>query len=158
MPYEKFWQVCIMSLCIMSHPTVYCISLSVIPDPTALGIFAILQILMFIGAILHDLYTICFIGTAMLTVCAFDRDVWCRDIDSSPSPFSMWFLLVLASLGNPIQPLSKTFPNIKASCVSLVAIVQCPSRRSPIHRTLNEPLVCSRPIACVWSPEYRRGL
>jgi hypothetical protein len=31
----------------------YCISLSVIPDPTALGIFAILQILMFIGAILR---------------------------------------------------------------------------------------------------------
>ncbi|KAJ7928498.1 hypothetical protein B0H13DRAFT_2311437 [Mycena leptocephala] len=71
----------------------YCISLSVIPDPAALGIFAILQILMFIGAILHGLYTIGLISTAMLTVCAFDRDVWCRDIDSSPSPFPMWFLL-----------------------------------------------------------------
>ncbi|KAJ7782808.1 hypothetical protein B0H16DRAFT_1494441 [Mycena metata] len=67
----------------------YALSIVVIPDPTALGVFAILQILIFIGTILHGLYTLCLITTAMLTVCLFDRDVWCRDIDSSPSPFPM---------------------------------------------------------------------
>ncbi|KAJ7039137.1 hypothetical protein C8F04DRAFT_1255291 [Mycena alexandri] len=67
----------------------YALSITVIPDPTILGVFAILQILIFIGTILHGLYTLCLIATAMLTVCLFDRDVWCRDIDSSPSPFPM---------------------------------------------------------------------
>ncbi|KAJ6593600.1 hypothetical protein B0H19DRAFT_27159 [Mycena capillaripes] len=72
--------------------TLFVISLSVTPDPTAICIFAILQILIFIGTILHGLYTICLIFTSMLTVCAFDRDVWSRDIGSSPSPFPMAFL------------------------------------------------------------------
>ncbi|KAJ6495667.1 hypothetical protein C8R47DRAFT_1116059 [Mycena vitilis] len=72
--------------------SLYVLSLVIIPDPAALWIFAILQILVFIGTILHSLYTICLIFTAMLTVCAFDQDVWSRDIDSSPSPFPMAFL------------------------------------------------------------------
>ncbi|KAJ7188579.1 hypothetical protein C8R46DRAFT_1055164 [Mycena filopes] len=68
----------------------YAISIQVATsEPTTMWIFAILQILIFIGTILHGLYTICLIATAMLTVCVFDRDVWCRDIDSSPSPFPM---------------------------------------------------------------------
>ena len=34
-------------------------------------------------------YTLCFFLVALLTVPAFDRDVWRRDLDSSPSPFPM---------------------------------------------------------------------
>jgi hypothetical protein len=37
-------------------------------------------------------YTVSLVITAMLTVCVFDRDIWCRDIDSSPSPFPMLVL------------------------------------------------------------------
>lgn len=44
-------------------------------------------------ASLDTLYTVCILTTAMLTVCAFDKDVWYRDIDSSPSPFPMSILL-----------------------------------------------------------------
>ncbi|KAJ6497781.1 hypothetical protein C8R45DRAFT_1130055 [Mycena sanguinolenta] len=71
----------------------YSLTLSVTPDPTALEILAVLQILIFIGAILHGLYTMGLIWTAMITVCVFDRNVWSRDIESSPSPFPMAFLL-----------------------------------------------------------------
>ncbi|KAJ7729545.1 hypothetical protein DFH07DRAFT_183591 [Mycena maculata] len=74
--------------------TLYVLSLSVTPEPTTLSIFAILQILVFIGTTLHALYTLGLILTAMLTVCAFDRDVWSRHIDSSPSPFPMTFLFL----------------------------------------------------------------
>ncbi|KAJ7502881.1 hypothetical protein B0H11DRAFT_1986783 [Mycena galericulata] len=72
--------------------TLYVLTLSVSPEPTALWIFAILQILIFIGTIIHALYTMGLICTAMFTVCAFDPDVWSRDIDSSPSPFPMALL------------------------------------------------------------------
>ena len=34
-------------------------------------------------------YTVCLLLVALLTVLAFDRDVWLRDLDSSPSPFPM---------------------------------------------------------------------
>ncbi|KAF7375900.1 hypothetical protein MSAN_00004400 [Mycena sanguinolenta] len=71
----------------------YSLTLSVTPDPTALEILAVLQILIFIGTILHGLYTMGLIWTAMITVCVFDRNVWSRDIESSPSPFPMAFLL-----------------------------------------------------------------
>ncbi|KAJ7690694.1 hypothetical protein B0H17DRAFT_1064500 [Mycena rosella] len=74
--------------------TLYSLSLSVTPDPTTNGIFAVLQILIFIGTIIHGFYTIGLICIAMLTVCAFDRDVWSRDIDSSPSPFPMTVLFL----------------------------------------------------------------
>ncbi|KAJ7209664.1 hypothetical protein GGX14DRAFT_452495 [Mycena pura] len=71
----------------------YALGLSVTPHPTALWIFAILRILLVAGISLHVLYTIGLACTAMLTVCAFDRDVWSRDIDSSPSPFPMFALM-----------------------------------------------------------------
>ncbi|KAF8170333.1 hypothetical protein K438DRAFT_2024511 [Mycena galopus ATCC 62051] len=70
----------------------FSLTIYVKPDPTALEIFAILQILIFIGTILHGLYTMGLLCTAMITVCAFDRDCFIRDIDSSPSPFPMFFL------------------------------------------------------------------
>ncbi|KAJ7287320.1 hypothetical protein C8J57DRAFT_1495780 [Mycena rebaudengoi] len=74
--------------------TLFVLGVTVIPgNPTALWIFAVLQILIIIATIIHGLYTIGLMFTAMLTVCVFDRDVWCRDIDSSPSPFPMTFLL-----------------------------------------------------------------
>jgi hypothetical protein len=38
-------------------------------------------------------YTICLILIAMITVSAFDGDVWIRDIDSTPSPFPMPIIL-----------------------------------------------------------------
>ncbi|KAJ7350368.1 hypothetical protein DFH08DRAFT_861207 [Mycena albidolilacea] len=71
----------------------YSMTLSVTPDQNVLSIFSILQILIFIGTTLHGLYTIGLLCTAMLTVCVFDADVYARDIDSSPSPFPMSFLL-----------------------------------------------------------------
>lgn len=37
-------------------------------------------------------YTVGFLLVALLTVPAFDRDVWLRDLDSSPSPFPMQVL------------------------------------------------------------------
>jgi hypothetical protein len=37
-------------------------------------------------------YTFGFLLVALLTVPAFDRDVWLRDLDSSPSPFPMQVL------------------------------------------------------------------
>lgn len=51
-------------------------------------------------------YTFCFILVAILTVCAFDRDVWYRDIDSIPSPFPMMvlFLFVLPCLRRQPPP------------------------------------------------------
>lgn len=39
-------------------------------------------------------YTGCLLLIALLTVPAFDRDVWLRDLDSSPSPFPMQVLFV----------------------------------------------------------------
>ncbi|KAJ7232796.1 hypothetical protein B0H12DRAFT_1144945 [Mycena haematopus] len=71
----------------------YSLTFSVTPDPTALEVLVVLQILMIIGAALHGLYTMGLICTAMVTVCLFDCDVWSRDIESSPSPFPMSFLL-----------------------------------------------------------------
>ncbi|KAF8895709.1 hypothetical protein CPB84DRAFT_1782260 [Gymnopilus junonius] len=41
------------------------------------------------SAILHVAYTFILISLAVLTVPAFDADVWRRDIDSSPSPFPL---------------------------------------------------------------------
>ncbi|KAF8739434.1 hypothetical protein AX14_009612 [Amanita brunnescens Koide BX004] len=46
-----------------------------------------LQIFVLVNAAIHFCYTIGIIFTATLTVTAFDRNVWARDIDSSPSPF-----------------------------------------------------------------------
>ncbi|KAJ7647533.1 hypothetical protein FB45DRAFT_893682 [Roridomyces roridus] len=77
--------------------TLYVLGLSLPTYPqstaTALWIFAILQGFIFTGTILHTLYTMGLMAAAMLTVCVFDRDVWSRDIDSSPSPFPMGLLL-----------------------------------------------------------------
>jgi hypothetical protein len=39
------------------------------------------------------LYTTGLIVATTVTTCAFDKDVWCRDIDSSPSPFPIQVLL-----------------------------------------------------------------
>ncbi|KAJ7125019.1 hypothetical protein C8R44DRAFT_914477 [Mycena epipterygia] len=91
--------------------TLYTLTLSVTPEPTTLWIFAILQILVIIGTVIHGLYTMGLIATAMFTVCAFDRDVWIRDIDSSPSPFPMsvlfWFIFPCFS-GPPSTPFDLT--------------------------------------------------
>ncbi|KAK2464202.1 hypothetical protein APHAL10511_003659 [Amanita phalloides] len=46
-----------------------------------------LQIFVLINSAIQLLYTTGIIVTATLTVSAFDRDVWVRDIDASPSPF-----------------------------------------------------------------------
>ncbi|KAJ7072582.1 hypothetical protein C8F01DRAFT_1104448 [Mycena amicta] len=46
-----------------------------------------------ISTALHAVYTVGLATTAVITVCAFDHDVWSRDIDSSPSPFPITLLL-----------------------------------------------------------------
>ncbi|KAJ7076890.1 hypothetical protein B0H15DRAFT_863110 [Mycena belliarum] len=106
--------------------TLYALTLSVIPDPTTLEIFAILQILIFIGTITHGLYTIGLIFTAIFTVCAFDRDVWSRDIDSSPSPFPMTILF------------RYIFP-----CLSRRDTAYSPTQVVPENRTLCLPGSCN---------------
>lgn len=62
--------------------------------------------LIFTNTLIHITYTFCFILVAILTVCAFDRDVWYRDIDSIPSPFPMMvlFLFVLPCLRRQPPP------------------------------------------------------
>ncbi|KAJ7128985.1 hypothetical protein C8R43DRAFT_689291 [Mycena crocata] len=87
----------------------YALSVSVTPEPSILLSLAALQILVFVSTIIHTLYAAGLISTAMFTVCAFDRDVWSRDIDSSPSPFPMsllfWFICPCFS-----RPASNPFP------------------------------------------------
>lgn len=42
------------------------------------------------------LYTTCLVFTTLLTVAAFDKNVWARDIESSPSPFPLPILFAFA--------------------------------------------------------------
>jgi len=54
--------------------------------------FLILQGFSISTTVIHLVYTICLLVVALLTVPTFDRDVWIRDLDSSPSPFPMQVL------------------------------------------------------------------
>lgn len=58
-------------------------------DKTSPAVYFLLQTFVIGSSAIHILYTTCLIVIAMLTVSAFDGDVWIRDIDSSPSPFPM---------------------------------------------------------------------
>ncbi|KJA27695.1 hypothetical protein HYPSUDRAFT_868797 [Hypholoma sublateritium FD-334 SS-4] len=58
--------------------------------------FETLRISAVSGAILHMIYTASLVAIAMLTVPAFDADVWLRDIDSSPSPFPVSIIFAYA--------------------------------------------------------------
>lgn len=50
------------------------------------------EILVFIVCSIHLLYALGLFVTAGLTAYAFDRQIWSRDLDSSPSPFPLGFL------------------------------------------------------------------
>ncbi|KAF5320770.1 hypothetical protein D9619_001510 [Psilocybe cf. subviscida] len=50
-------------------------------------IFLHLRIFSITSASIHILYTVGLVAVSMLTVPAYDADVWLRDIDSVPSPF-----------------------------------------------------------------------
>ncbi|KAF8813743.1 hypothetical protein BYT27DRAFT_7157555 [Phlegmacium glaucopus] len=54
--------------------------------------FLVLQGFAISGTVIHLTYTGCLLLVALLTIAAFDRDVWLRDLDSSPSPFPMQVL------------------------------------------------------------------
>jgi len=54
---------------------------------------SVLQIFVLVNGAIHFFYTIAIIFAATLTVAAFDRNVWARDIDSSPSPFPVSVVL-----------------------------------------------------------------
>ncbi|KAF9472139.1 hypothetical protein BDN70DRAFT_503827 [Pholiota conissans] len=53
------------------------------------GTFMALKLFSVSGALIHMVYTLALVAVAMLTVPAFDSDVWLRDLDSSPSPFPL---------------------------------------------------------------------
>ncbi|KAF7298020.1 hypothetical protein HMN09_01023100 [Mycena chlorophos] len=69
----------------------YTLGLSVTPDFQ--HVFVALQWLLVISTILHTFYCFGLAFTAAITVCAFDYNVWSRDIDSAPSPFPMTLVL-----------------------------------------------------------------
>jgi len=54
--------------------------------------FFVLQGFAISTSVIHLAYTVGLLLVALLTVPAFDRDVWLRDLDSSPSPFPMQVL------------------------------------------------------------------
>lgn len=49
----------------------------------------IFKVCVFLGTSIHMIYTATLIIFVILTLATYDRDVWARDIDSSPSPFSI---------------------------------------------------------------------
>ncbi|KAF8629838.1 hypothetical protein AX15_003204 [Amanita polypyramis BW_CC] len=53
----------------------------------------VMQIIILLNSSVHLFYTTGIILMATLTSSAFDRDVWIRDIDSSPSPFPVPIVL-----------------------------------------------------------------
>lgn len=61
-------------------------------EPSPNLIYNVLQIFILINAIIDLGYMISLLVTAMITVPAYDQDVWVRDIDSSPSPFPISIL------------------------------------------------------------------
>ncbi|KAF8971057.1 hypothetical protein BDZ97DRAFT_1787477 [Flammula alnicola] len=52
-------------------------------------VFIFLRVFAISNAAIHMVYTVGLVMMAILTVPAFDADVWLRDIDSSPSPFPL---------------------------------------------------------------------
>ncbi|KAF9453972.1 hypothetical protein P691DRAFT_811751 [Macrolepiota fuliginosa MF-IS2] len=62
-------------------------------DKASPVVYMLLQTFVIGGSVIHIIYTICLVVVAMITVSAFDGDVWIRDIDSSPSPFPIPVLL-----------------------------------------------------------------
>ncbi|KIM45042.1 hypothetical protein M413DRAFT_327728 [Hebeloma cylindrosporum] len=58
--------------------------------------FTMLRVFTMSGAILHMIYTIGLVAIAVLTVPAFDPDVWLRDVDSTPSPFPLAIIFAFA--------------------------------------------------------------
>ncbi|KAJ3569598.1 hypothetical protein NP233_g4942 [Leucocoprinus birnbaumii] len=56
-------------------------------------VYFLLQTFVISSSTIHILYTTGLIVVVMLTVSAFDGDVWVRDIDSSPSPFPISIIL-----------------------------------------------------------------
>ncbi|KAK7057484.1 hypothetical protein R3P38DRAFT_3384828 [Favolaschia claudopus] len=109
----------------------YCLTIPVLPDdPTASSTLVILQTLIFISTILHGLYMIGLVATAMLTVCAFDRDVWTRDMDSSPSPFPM--CLLLGFISPCCRRPDSTFSDDSPEHPSLVCLPGCNCHKTPL--------------------------
>ncbi|EKM80747.1 hypothetical protein AGABI1DRAFT_126794 [Agaricus bisporus var. burnettii JB137-S8] len=76
-------------------------------------VYMLLQVFVIGGSVIHIVYTTGLVIVALITVFAFDKDVWIRDIDSSPSPFPVPILIEYLRLrpstwqrgeGNPNQP------------------------------------------------------
>ncbi|PFH46725.1 hypothetical protein AMATHDRAFT_69242 [Amanita thiersii Skay4041] len=79
----------ILGLVILSSPF--------IPDlPNEFYAPLVLQIFIIINSAIHVLYTAGLVFVSTLTVSAFDRDIWIRDFDASPSPFPLSILLAFS--------------------------------------------------------------
>lgn len=96
------------------------------------------------------LYTCCLIGTASLTVVAFDKDVWIRDMDSSPSPFPMPILFAFAFpclARRPAPPLAPAASEaLRTPCLCLPGCT-CAAKvqHSPPMASLRSPLPPQQP-------------
>ncbi|KAF7321426.1 hypothetical protein MKEN_00663100 [Mycena kentingensis (nom. inval.)] len=87
---------------------------------STLQIFLALQILLITSTALHGLYAIGLSCTAALTVCAFDGDVWARDIDQSPSPFPIrtLFCFICPCLTNSNVLATEDAPIHESTCMA----------------------------------------
>lgn len=99
------------SLCIAELVLALIVATTEVKDKTSPEIYVLLQIFVIGGSIIREclgpfpvcrhswtgpvdiVYTTGLIIVSMITVSAFDGDVWIRDIDSSPSPFPMAVLI-----------------------------------------------------------------
>ncbi|KAL1746193.1 hypothetical protein HDZ31DRAFT_81418 [Schizophyllum fasciatum] len=61
--------------------------------PAVVSVLYAAEILVFIACSIHILYALSLLLVASVTAFAFDRDIWTRDLDASPSPFPATFLL-----------------------------------------------------------------
>ncbi|KAL1660357.1 hypothetical protein GGF50DRAFT_130325 [Schizophyllum commune] len=61
--------------------------------PAVTSVLYAAEIVVFIACSIHLLYALSLLLSATLTSFAFDRDIWTRDLDASPSPFPAGFLL-----------------------------------------------------------------
>nr|GAT57900.1 predicted protein [Mycena chlorophos] len=113
----------------------YTLGLSVTPDFQ--HVFVALQWLLVISTILHTFYCFGLAITAAITVCAFDYNVWSRDIDSSPSPFPMTLVLrfILPCIGT--SDTSKTSNEATEHTICLPGC-NCPSSKANLTETQPE--------------------
>ncbi|KAF8893884.1 hypothetical protein BD779DRAFT_958793 [Infundibulicybe gibba] len=78
--------------CLLPFQLILALAILTISGGQKYLVLFVLQIVIFVGLAIHLIYTCCLIIVATITVCVFDKNVWIRDIDSSPSPFPMSIL------------------------------------------------------------------